>query len=142
MRYSGMANPIMRNHPYKLIAGSVSQLSAGLLSLFCLCCTTGTGNLLPARASNIDITVISAGSAGHPLGGVTVTGIRNDGKYVHVGETDIVGHIHVSKNQLSAGVTALIFCHRTYFCGAIIIADKQLLEYDEYLIALAPVAVR
>lgn len=125
----------------KLQLSLAKYLTIRLTLLALLCCTVG--DITSATSPMIDITVVSAGSTAHSLNGVTLVGIQSDGKYVQLGKTDAVGHIHVSKRQLrDAGVTALIFCHRTYFCGALIVADRELLEYDEYLMALAPIAVR
>src|SRR5437879_778968 len=127
----------------KLQTNLAKQLTGWFIALLFFCCTVGVGDVSPVTSPTIDITVISAGSAGHALNGVAVTAIQKDGKYIQLGKTDAVGHIRISKRQLGdAGVTALIFCHRTYFCGALIVADRQLLEYNEYLIALAPIAVR
>jgi hypothetical protein len=125
----------------KLRTNLSKQSIVWLIALLFFCCTVAVSDVSPATM--IDITVVSAGTTGHPMNGVAVTAIESDGKYVQLGKTDAVGHIHISKRKLrDAGVTALIFCHRTYFCGALIVADRQLLEYDEYLIALAPIAVR
>jgi hypothetical protein len=120
MRYSRTALQPSRGHLNRQIA-----VAWGLSLLSC--CTVGAGHASPAISPSIDMTVVSAGTDGHLLSGVVVKAIKSDGQWAPLGKTDALGHIHFSKKELRAGAIAIvfciIFCHRTYFCGALVVAE-------------------
>jgi hypothetical protein len=76
-----------------------------------------------------------------PIPEVEVSVSTNRGDVRVLGETDRFGRIAIVKSEL-AGDSAVLFCHRIFFCGAIRPQESRLIEYDEYLITIAPVTVR
>lgn len=95
------------------------------------------------KSGAIKITVVNAADTSMALPGVSVSMVCGDGHIETIGQTDQFGQLLVPKERLrTRSAMALLFCHDYFFCGAIRPNEERLLEYDEYLIAIAPIVVR
>lgn len=81
---------------------------------------------------------IVLGSGPQVLEGVEVSLVSKDGLR-SLGRTNGVGRISVERKILQEpGALAVLFCSEWYFCGAFRLDDPEFFEYEERLIALAP----
>jgi len=94
-------------------------------------------------AERFALTVINAADGQTLLPGVEVSVVTRDGAVRILGKTDRFGVIVIEKRVLREnGASVVLCCHEFFFCGALRVKEDQLLEYDEYLIAISPVIVR
>ncbi len=60
-----------------------------------------------------------------------------------LGKTDLSGRVAVPLSKLrDSSSRVLLFCHDSYFCGALRIDEPSFFEYREHFIQLAPYALR
>jgi hypothetical protein len=87
--------------------------------------------------------VSSADTSLMMLPGIDVITVAGDGLLQHIGQTNVTREIRLSKMQLKVhSVSVVLFCHRLFFCGALMIKETRLLEFDEYLTGLSPITLR
>jgi hypothetical protein len=83
---------------------------------------------------------VGASGSGQAMPGVEVILLSSTRRVL--GKTDYLGSFPIKKSMLTANhAYALLLCSERFFCGAIQI-DRDLLEYEETYIDLAPFAVR
>lgn len=73
-----------------------------------------------------------------PLSDVDVAVISKESGLLPLGKTKD-GVLLVQKNRLDQpDVIAVLFCHESFFCGALRVEEEGILPHDEFLIELAP----
>lgn len=120
--------------------------ATGAIALLITCsgCGSTTAPLVGSSTTStavVVITVVNAANTAMPIPEVEVSVITSNGAVRVIGETDEFGQIAIVKDEF-AKASAVLFCHRLFFCGAIRPHQSRLVEYGEYLITIAPVTVR
>ena len=85
--------------------------------------------------------MVNAADTAMPIPEVEVSVITDQGAVRVIGATDRFGEVTIPKSELVRS-SAVLFCHRLFFCGAIRPQESRLTDYREYLITIAPVTVR
>jgi hypothetical protein len=92
---------------------------------------------------SIVLTVVNAADTSMALPGVDVSVFTACGQVRPLGMTDRFGRISVSTADIKGtSYEVILFCHYGFFCGAIKTRESRIPEFDEYLVALAPITVR
>jgi len=116
------------------------MLIAAVLLIHLGCSAT---HALASSADSVVVTVVNAADTTMVLPGVAVSMITASGEVRPVGVTDQFGRVFISKAAMrESSALVVLFCHEIFFCGAIRVAESNLHNYDEYLLAIAPVTVR
>jgi hypothetical protein len=105
------------------------------------------GSAAPRAAAGIEplrLTVVNSADTAMELPGVEVSFVAADGSIHVLGRTNDRGRLDIDKDVLRSGNATVILCclRPAFFCGAMRVQEERLLEYDEYLIAIAPAVVR
>ena len=116
-----------------------------LVLFITLCILTGCATTPHAQPSDINGTITFSVHAAddRPLPDVRVLLVTREASLRQIGVTDVEGRVSVERRTLiEERATAVLFCHKLFFCGAARMQEDEVLRYSEFFIELAPEAFR